>query len=554
MNRLSALNPGFKLGTYELALRIATGGMGEVWAARARGTRGFKRVVALKLLLAERSANPKFEQMFLDEAKLASRLTHPNVVHVVDLGKESEILYQVMEWVDGLPLWSVMRAAAAGEGMPLDVAARIICQICTGLHAAHELKDDDGKSFGLVHRDVTPQNILVTPDGLVKVVDFGVAKFAGRAAPETEVGELRGKVPYMAPEHILGRKLDRRADVFSIGLLFYQLVAGTHPFLGDSDQLTMARIASPTPASPLRSRVPTISEELSKAVADALAKSPNARTKSALDFMHAIEKAVPGSILDSNNTRVATFLRRIMSEQFDARAEQLASALQALDARATLSDAERATAPDVARSISPPAEPARPKPDAAPVAASDANDGPSVTPPAFTGPPRKEMDSGEPLETSQEAAPQEAAPQEPAPKEAAPQEPASWLQRQPRKVKIAAAVGAAVGLISVIAMLSSGDAPDSPAGAGAPSGVPLLSSMPPARQTAVPSSPTVTAEPTATAAVPTASATAEPTATATASGTAVAPTATSSVSVAPRGTGAPVKGPIKKPEYTPGTL
>jgi eukaryotic-like serine/threonine-protein kinase len=212
MNKLRDLAAGSVLGRYELVLRVASGGMGEVWAARIKGTRGFQKVVALKTLLPELSQNPNFEQMFLDEAALAARIKHPNVVQVIDLGEEEEVLFQVMEWVSGESLWGIMRAASKRGGIPLEVAARIIYQVCAGLHAAHELKDEEGESIGLVHRDISPQNILLNGQGIAKVVDFGVAKFAGRGVAATQVGELRGKVPYMAPEHIHGQEIDRRAD------------------------------------------------------------------------------------------------------------------------------------------------------------------------------------------------------------------------------------------------------------------------------------------------------------------------------------------------------
>jgi serine/threonine-protein kinase len=331
MGKLRDLTPGFVLGRYELVLRIATGGMGEIWAARLRGSRGFQKLVAIKTLLPELSHSPSFEQMFLDEAALASRIKHPNVVHVIDLGEKDQVLYQVMEWVSGESLWSLMRAAAKRDGIPLLVAARILSQVCAGLHAAHELRGDDGKPIGLVHRDMSPQNVLVTADGIAKVVDFGVAKYAGRGVAETQAGELRGKVPYMAPEHILGRKIDRRADVFALGVLFYQLVSGVHPFLADDDRLTLARISSPVPAVPLRVRVPQISERLSQVVAAALAKSPEARTASAADLMRGIESAVPEAGVQSTNAVVADYMNQLVGENVEHRAHELREALRRLD-------------------------------------------------------------------------------------------------------------------------------------------------------------------------------------------------------------------------------
>jgi serine/threonine-protein kinase len=441
MNKLNNLDAGFVLGRYELVLRIASGGMGEVWAARLKGTRGFQKVVALKFLLPELSANPHFEQMFLDEAALAAQIRHPNVVQVVDLGEENEILYQVMEWVNGESLWAIMRAAAKKGGIPLEVSARIICQVCAGLHAAHELKDDEGNLIGLVHRDVTPQNILLTADGLAKVVDFGVAKFAGRGAAATQVGEIKGKVPYMAPEHIKGRELDRRADVFSLGILFYQLLAGVHPFLGDNDQLTMVRISSATPAVPLRARVPTISEALSQVVATALEKSPDKRTKTALDLMHDIERAVPGASMASSNDLVAEFLRGILGDQIGAREAELREALRNLDMRSSLPPEggrwSQVPPPPVAAEV--PSAPAPGRPPAAEIAVP-----PSATPSGLTGPVLPALDAAR------------AAEEEPQP---------PWIRRHSRAVMAAAAIG----VVSVIILAASGGPPPPSAGVGEPS-------------------------------------------------------------------------------------
>jgi serine/threonine-protein kinase len=331
MSRRPELLPGSVLGRYELVLKIATGGMGEVWAARLNGSRGFQKVLAVKTLLPELSHNPNFEQAFLDEAALAARIKHPNVVQIIDLGEEENVLYQVMEWVSGASLWSVMRASARRDGIPLLVAARIVCQICAGLHAAHELKTDDGVALGLVHRDVSPQNILITSDGLAKVVDFGVAKYAGRGVAETKAGELRGKVPYMAPEHVMGQSVDRRADVFALGVLLYQLVSGEHPFLADDDRLTLARISSPVPAAPLKKHVPSLPDAVGDIVAAALAKNPRARTATAADLMRALERALPECALQSSNQLIADHMRETVGEQIETRARELREALTAID-------------------------------------------------------------------------------------------------------------------------------------------------------------------------------------------------------------------------------
>jgi serine/threonine-protein kinase len=247
-----------------------------------------------------------------------------------------------------------MRAASKRGGIPLDVAARIISQVCAGLHAAHELKDESGQLIGLVHRDISPQNVLLNGQGIAKVVDFGVAKFAGRGVAATQVGELRGKVPYMAPEHIRGQELDRRADVFALGLLFYQLVAGEHPFLADNDQLTMARISSAASAPPLLQLVPGVPEELSRIVAAALEKSPAARTPTAAAFMHQIERVVPDAGLQSTNDRVAEYLKEIVGEVIEARDQELRDALRRLDGRPSIPPAPREQAPPPGRPSAPP--------------------------------------------------------------------------------------------------------------------------------------------------------------------------------------------------------
>ena len=177
------LHSGLSLGRYELVLRVARGGMGEVWAARLRREHGFQKLFALKVLRPELSRDPKFEQMFLDEATLAARIRHPNVVPVVDLGEQDGALFLVMEWVCGEPLSAVLCAARGRPAPPL-AAARIAYQVCAGLEAAHELCDDDGCPLGLVHCDVSPENVLITSEGLVRLVDFGVATYEG-APPAT---------------------------------------------------------------------------------------------------------------------------------------------------------------------------------------------------------------------------------------------------------------------------------------------------------------------------------------------------------------------------------
>ena len=235
------LRAGLTLGRYELLVPIAQGGTAAVWAARMKGPRGFEKIVAAKVMLTELLDDPDAETMFLDEARLVARIRHPNVAEVLDLGEERGVLFLVMEWVDGEPLTVIAREARALGGVPLNIALKIAKQACAGLHAAHDLRDDQGTLVGLVHRDVSPQNVLVGHDGQVKVIDFGVAKAASNQL-RTSVGQMKGKVAYMAPEQALGEPVDRRTDVFALGVVLYQLITGKHPFRGDNEFATLGRI------------------------------------------------------------------------------------------------------------------------------------------------------------------------------------------------------------------------------------------------------------------------------------------------------------------------
>src|SRR5262245_36391967 len=234
------LAPGMVLGRYELLVPVAQGGMATVWAARLKGSRGFQKTVAIKTMLPNLSDDPQFEQMFLNEASLASRVHHPNVAEILDLGEQDDVLYLVMEWVEGESVSVLMRTLKrSGAYLPLRFALRIARQACAGLHAAHEMRDDADQLLDLVHRDVSPQNVLVSYDGIVKLVDFGVAKALGRAGGETIAGQLKGKAAYMSPEQAKGARVDRRTDVFAMGIVLYKMTTGKHPFMGESDLTTM---------------------------------------------------------------------------------------------------------------------------------------------------------------------------------------------------------------------------------------------------------------------------------------------------------------------------
>jgi serine/threonine-protein kinase len=322
------------LGRYELLVPIAQGGMATVWAARQKGSRGFQKTVAVKTMLPGLSDDPQFEQMFLDEAALASRIHHPNVVETLDLGEQDEILYLVMEWIDGEALSVIAKAAKKNDTyLPQRLALRIVGQACAGLHAAHEVKNDDDQLVGLVHRDVSPQNILVTYDGIVKLVDFGVAKAIGRAGGETTAGQLKGKIPYMSPEQARGGKVDRRTDIFAMGIVLYRLTTGSHPFLGDSDLVTMRNIISRPAMSP-RVKNPDFSRELEQVLMTCLEKDPDKRYQTMVDLDRAIDRvlAITGASVVDND--VGSFVRGLLGDRGQKRRTALRDAVRAADERA----------------------------------------------------------------------------------------------------------------------------------------------------------------------------------------------------------------------------
>ena len=321
---------GHVLGRYELLVPIGVGGMATVWAARLRGTRGFQKIFAIKTMLPKLSEEGDFEQMFLDEASLASQIRHPHVVEILDLGEQDGVLYLVMEWIEGVPLNQLIKAARTHGGIPLPIAVRIAMQACAGLHAAHELKDRSGQLVGLVHRDVSPQNVVVTFDGVTKVVDFGIAKatFLGGASQN---GQLKGKVGYMAPEQVKSEAIDRRVDVFAMGTLLYVMSTGKHPFRCENEAATLYKICAPEPVLPPRKIHPGFPVELERVVQRALAKDPAKRFPTANDMLRALDQALPSSMRASTDEDVGSFVRGILGEKREQSRQALQQALELAD-------------------------------------------------------------------------------------------------------------------------------------------------------------------------------------------------------------------------------
>ncbi len=344
MSALGEVGAGHTLGRYELLVPIAQGGMAVVWAARMKGTRGFQKTVAVKTMLPELSEDPQFEEMFLAEAGLASRIKHPHVCEILDLGEQDGLIYIVMEWIDGEPLSQLARSARQKGGVPILIALRLVLNAALGLHAAHELKDENGKLIGLVHRDVSPQNILVTYDGVVKIVDFGVAKASSELAnAATKDGQLKGKVPFMSPEQALGKDIDRRTDVFALGIVLFQLIAAKHPFRGDNDMITLRRICDNDPAPQLSAVVKDCPAALNDLVAKALAKDVNDRFESMSEFARAIDRAIAELKLQGlPDEDVPGFVKTMLGERAEKRRAAIREGIKTADERAEQRNQEKA--------------------------------------------------------------------------------------------------------------------------------------------------------------------------------------------------------------------
>ena len=322
------LVPGYRLdGRYELLYPYAQGGMATVWVARVQGKHGFEKLVAVKTILPHLANDPGFRDMFLDEASIASRIRHPNVADIVDLGEEGGTLYMVIEWING-DSWSKLHAAvqAAGQPFPIHILLRIAADACAGLHAAHELCDENGARLDVVHRDVTPQNVLITIGGVTKVIDFGIAKALDRSAEATQTGMLKGKAQYMAPEQVRSKNVDRRADLWAIGTILYQYLSGRLPYEAKSDLAILKALTSGKPPPPLP---PGLPPQVVQVVNRALAPTIEQRFQSALEMQRALEAAIPQPV---TSTDVAAFMAQHLQERIEGRRKDLADAIAELEA------------------------------------------------------------------------------------------------------------------------------------------------------------------------------------------------------------------------------
>ncbi len=285
----ASLGPGTRIGSYELVHDIARGGMSCVWAAHERGAPGLHRLVALKIMPPDLEG-PEFHTMFIEEARLAARIHHPNVCRIFELIEEAGLLALCMEWVDGGTLSEILETSNERGLLDRRVTAQIVAQVAGGLHAAHELRDDKGMLMQLVHRDVSPQNVLVARDGRVKVTDFGIAKALGRSHAATAIGMVKGKIAYMSPEQAQGKTVDRRSDIFSLGVILYLATVGTHPFRrpGESSKQQFARLLV-DPITPPTNFAVDYPKELESILLRAMSRSPMDRFANAADMQRQLE-------------------------------------------------------------------------------------------------------------------------------------------------------------------------------------------------------------------------------------------------------------------------
>ena len=364
-----------RFGKYLLLEKLATGGMAQLYRAKIIGVEGFEKFIAIKQILPHLAHEEELITSFIDEAKLAALLNHQNVVQIYDFGSMENSYFITMEFLHGKDLRSVnAKAKEKGSPVSLENALYLISKVCAGLDYAHKLKDFQGKSLHIIHRDISPQNIFLTYEGDVKIVDFGIAKAASQSTI-TQVGMIKGKVAYMSPEQAAGKVIDHRSDIFATGILLYELVAGRRMFQGDDTLqiLSKVREAEFTPLGTLKGGLP---EKLYDIVAKALAKEPEDRYQSLVDMQADIEECIFRLNLRPSGRSMAEYLKLLFAEDIEAEGKRMADAAgagaasdRAQEAEASLRSTDKPPAQEPlvpktepsppAKAVTRPAEPAQ---------------------------------------------------------------------------------------------------------------------------------------------------------------------------------------------------
>ena len=394
------LAPGSRIGNYEVLRKLAVGGMAEIYLVRVTGVAGFEKLMVLKRILPSVAGDPRFVDMFLNEARLAATLRHPNIADVLDVGESDGSYFFTMEYVHGEEVRSIRHATRArNEAVPLPIALAIVHGVATALHHAHEKVGSDGKPLGLVHRDVSSNNVMVSYDGAVKLLDFGVARVTSETH-ETQSGTLRGKVPYMSPEQCRCVPLDRRSDLYSLGVILYELTVGRRPFRGDTQFAIMEQIIHGAAAMP-SSLVQGYPPDLEAMVMKLLSRAPADRYPTGDAFLHELDDFIAKHGQWLSSRAIGRYMRTLFADKIEAWehaqeegvafAEHIASTITS---NSLLSDSvvksvhelapEAATKPDIPQRMSEPFAVFQP---IRPVRPSSAMPTVRPTPPSVAAPP-----------------------------------------------------------------------------------------------------------------------------------------------------------------------
>src|SRR5450755_690847 len=335
-----------RLGRYELLARLATGGMGEIFLARLEGAAGFEKLYVVKRILPHLADDARFRQMLISEAQIAAKMAHGNICQVYELGETQGQLYIVMEYLEGVTMLPLLRRASKTQThLEFGFVAAVVQQTCDALHYAHELKDRDGESMALVHRDVTPANIFLTESGVAKVLDFGIAKARGATSTKTEDGAVKGKYAYMAPEQLRGGSIDRRVDLFALGVVMYEMLALRRLFQRKTDYLTF-RAVMEQPIPDIRRYRPDIPDAVANVLARALDRDPGERFDTARQLGGAMLDALSAAGLRPwSQGDLGDMVKANFSDRIGKRSQQVASAVS----RTAPGASSRATMPLIAQ-------------------------------------------------------------------------------------------------------------------------------------------------------------------------------------------------------------
>lgn len=337
------MNTPVHFGKYLLIDKVGTGGMAELFLAKQSGLKGFEKMMAIKRILPHLTEDGEFISMFINEAKLAALLTHQNIVQIFDLGHIENSYFIAMEYVMGKDLRTILQRSKT-LNMPMTVghALLIMSKVCTGLDYAHRKKDLSGQDLNIVHRDVSPQNILVSYEGEVKLVDFGIAKAASRGS-ETRTGILKGKLSYMAPEQASGKAVDRRADIFAIGVILYEILTGHKLFKGDNDFNTLEKVREAKVDPPITSLNNKVAPELEAIIIKALAREPNDRYQSASEMQTALEDHMSQKGYDFSTVRLAQYLQTLFQHDIEQDSQRFRIVSGPIGAKGPLGVADQST-------------------------------------------------------------------------------------------------------------------------------------------------------------------------------------------------------------------